>query len=336
MFTTRTRGGRDPGMGERARWNCEIGGALMLLRTAVAAGALVGWAAVAGAQSSPLWHEEKVKNFLPHMTSPEVAELLTRSDMALIPVPSIEQHGPQTPTGTDFYAGVERAKLIAQRTDVLVAPILFPGQSPYHMEFPGTITLSAETLERVYFEAAQSLIRHGFRRFLFLNSHAGNQYVTRFVVDRINQETPAVAIDLNDAVDSLSRRPPRQTSDTAGRSAPFDRHGGVGETSTALYLFPSLVQIDKAKTATLTLTPHLSALLPEVKAGDPAATTIFLAEGLKPKETGKHTSAAEMSTTGVWSERNPGEATAEQGRRATEAFVEAAVRFIERWKAVRP
>ena len=77
-------------------------------------------------------------------------------------------------------------------------------------------------------------------------------------------------------------------------------------------------------------------MLPQVVAGDPAATLIFLAEGLKPKETGKHTSAAEMSATGVWSERDPREASAEQGRRATEAFVDGAVKFIEKWKALRP
>ena len=42
-----------------------------------------------GAQSNPLWHEEKVKNYLPHMTWPEVRDLLTRTDMVLIPVPSL-------------------------------------------------------------------------------------------------------------------------------------------------------------------------------------------------------------------------------------------------------
>jgi creatinine amidohydrolase/Fe(II)-dependent formamide hydrolase-like protein len=66
------------------------------------------------------------------------------------------------------------------------------------------------------------------------------------------------------------------------------------------------------------------------------ATLIFLAEGLKARETGKGTSAGEMSTTGVWSERDPGEATAELGRRRTEAFVDAAVRFIDAWKRLRP
>src|SRR6187455_2868660 len=113
------------------------------------------------AQTSPLWSEQKVKNFLPHMTWPEVRDLLTRTDMVLIPIPALEQHGPQGPIGTDYYSGVEQSKLIAQRTDILVAPILLVGQSSYHLEFPGTIALSAETLQRVYFEAAQSLINQG-------------------------------------------------------------------------------------------------------------------------------------------------------------------------------
>lgn len=298
-------------------------------------------AASAIAQTNPLWHEQKVRNYLPHMTWPEVQDLLTRTDMALIPVPSLEQHGPQTPIGTDFYAGVEEAKLVAQRTDILVAPVLMAGQSPYHMEFPGTITLSPDTIERVYMEAAGSLIHHGFRRFLFLNSHRGNQYITRLVVDRINQETPAVAIDLGDAVAALDRGAAgssgaRGFSRAIADPQRFDRHAGVGETSTALYLFPSLVQLDKARRATLTMPEHLTKMLPEVVAGDPLDTMIFLAEGLKPKDTGKRTSTREMSSTGAWSNRDPKEATAEQGRRATEAFVDAAVRVIERWKALRP
>jgi len=289
--------------------------------------------AAASAQTNPLWNEAKVRNYLPHMTWPEVRDLLTRTDVAIIPVPSLEQHGFHGPIGTDYYIGVETAKLIAQRTDALVAPILMAGQSPYHMEMPGTITLSNETLERVYFEAAQSLIRHGFKRILFYNSHAGNQYMTRFVADRINQETAAVALELGDAADTMRSEPPARSTSSP---QPFDRHGGVGETARSLYLFPTLVQLSKAEPATLTFPPHLQQMLPLVRAGDRAATLVFLAEALKGKETGKHTSVAEMSTTGVWSERDPKDATAEQGRRATDAFVDAAVRFIERWKQLRP
>src|ERR1700694_5229866 len=88
--------------------------------------------AVLSAQTNLLWHEQKTKNFLPDMTWPEVQDLLTRTDMVILPVTSLEQHGPQLPIGTDYCIGIEEAKLIAQRTDVLVAPILLPGISPYY------------------------------------------------------------------------------------------------------------------------------------------------------------------------------------------------------------
>ena len=289
------------------------------------------------AQTNPLWSEQKVKNFLPHMTWPEVRDLLQRTDMVLIPMPALEQHGLHGPIGTDYYAGVETSKLIAQRTDILVAPILLVGQSPYHLEFPGTIALSSETLQRVYFEAAKSLIDQGFRRILLYSSHTGNQYVASFVADRINQETPAVALTLADGVAAM-RDAPRggQPTATSAQPALFDRHGGVGETSGALYLFPTLVQLERAERATLKVPPALSPLPPLVATGDRVATLVFLAEALKPKVTGKGTSTAELSTTGAWSERDPKDATAERGRRSTEAFVDGAVRFIERWKQLRP
>ena len=285
------------------------------------------------AQTNPLWHEQKIKNYLPHMTWPEVQDLLKRSDIAIIPIASIEQHGPQLPIGTDFLAATEKAMLIAQKTDVLVAPILLPGISPYHMEFPGTITLSSETVERVYFEAAQSLIKNGFRRILFLNGHAGNQYAVRFICDRINQETPGTALELGDAAapfQTRARGPARAASTT------FDRHAGTGETSGGLYLFPNLVNMGAAGKNDVTLPDHLAKMLPMVEAGDPTATQIFLAEALKPTETGKHTSTRDMTATGVWSNRDTRESTEARGREDTESFIAAAVQFIEKWKSLEP
>jgi len=282
------------------------------------------------AQPNPLWTEGKVKNYLPHMTWPEVEELSKKTDMVIIPVGSLEQHGHQLPIGTDSLNGIERAKLIAQRADVLVAPILFPGNSPYHLEFPGTITLSLETIQRVYVEAAQSLLKQGFRRFLILNSHGGNGAVSRFIADRINHETAGIAVELGEAAGPFRER----RSDPEPRE--FDRHGGVGETASSLYLTPSLVDLDAAVAAKLTMPDHLEAMIPAIEAGDATALRVFLAEGLKAKETGKHTSAREMSTTGVWSERDPKEATLEQGKSEAEAFVDAAVKFIERWNELRP
>lgn len=288
----------------------------------------------ANAQTNPLGGPSKTRNYLPHMTRPEVEDLLTRTDMVIIPVASLEQHGTHLPIGTDFLNGEERAKLIAQRADVLVAPILLPGQSPYHMEFAGTVTLPSTLIQEVYVEAARSLMRHGFKRFLILNAHGGNNAISTFIVDRINQETGGIAVKLNDVVGPFLDR---TASRTLPRDVPaFDRHGGTGETAESLYLIPGLVDLEGVEAATLTLPPHLEAMLPAVAAGDPTATTVFLAEGLKDSATGKGTSAAEMSTTGVWGVVDPAEASLERGRASTEAFVDAAVAFIARWNELRP
>lgn len=289
---------------------------------------------VASAQTPELPPVLKVRNYLPHMTRPEVEDLLTRTDMVIFPVGALEQHGTHLPIGTDHLNGVERAKRVAQRADVLVAPILLPGQSPYHMEFAGTVTLPSTLVQEVYVESAKSLIRHGFKRFLILNAHGGNRAITTFIVDRINQETEGIAVDLGAVAGPLTvrERDPEPTP-----SVPvLDRHGGTGETSRSLYLIPALVDLDAIEVAQLTMPAHMEAMLPEVLAGDPTALAVFLAEGLKDEVTGKGTSAAQMSTTGVWGERDPAEATIERGRTMTESFVDAAVAFMARWNELRP
>jgi creatinine amidohydrolase len=280
------------------------------------------------AQTSPLWTQQKVRNYLPHMTTLEVEQFLERSDMVIIPVASLEQHADHLPIGTDFINGVERAKLIAQERDILVAPILMAGQSPYHMGFPGTVTLKAETIIQVHLEAVESLIRHGFHRFIIMNAHGGNRAISTLLVDQINQTTSGVAVSYGEALRPFlapAKEPP---------SSVLDRHGGTQETSSSLYLMPDLVQLDKAIAADLTLPPHLDAMLPEVVAKDPTALMLFLAEGLKAEETGKRTSSAEMSTTGVWGTRHPAEATAARGEAETQRHIDAAVAFIDRWNAL--
>ena len=277
------------------------------------------------AQTNPLWTQQKVRNYLPHMTAPEVEALLTRTDMVIIPVASLEQHGNHLPIGTDFINGVERCKLIAQERDILVAPVLMAGQSPYHMGFAGTITLSAETILKVHLEAVESLIKHGFKRFVIMNAHGGNRAISTLLVDQINQTTAGVAVSFGEAI-----RPFMEPS-SAAPSTVLDRHGGTGETSNSLYLMPTLVQLDKAVPAELTLPRHLEDMLPEVIEGEPTALMLFLAEGLKAEETGKKTSSVEMSTTGVWGERDPREGSAERGEDITRRTISAAVKFIDRW-----
>lgn len=277
------------------------------------------------AQTNPLWKENKVKNYLPHMTVPEVESFLKRSDMAIIPIGALEQHSSHLPIGTDFINGKELCKLIAQERDILVAPVLMAGQSPYHMAFAGSITLSAETILNVHMEAVTSLIQHGFKRFIFMNSHGGNSAITTFLVDQINQKTTAVAVDYSVAVKPFLKAGEKK------EATDLDRHAGTGETSNSMYLMPSLVQIDKATTPTLTLPEHLAKMLPEVIKEEPTAKLLFLSEGLKAKDTGKKTSTKEMTKTGVWGTLNPNEATAERGAGNIKIEIEACIGFIDKW-----
>ena len=297
------------------------------IATTVAAVAGLLAASLASAQTNPLWTQEKVKNYLPHMSVPEVEAFVRKSDLVIIPLGALEQHGDHLPIGTDFINGVERCKLIAQERDILVAPVLMAGQSPYHMGFAGTISLKAETILDVHLQAVESLIRHGFKRFIIMNAHGGTRAITTLLVDQINQTTAGVAVSFGAAVG------PFMEPSSAPPSAVLDRHAGTPETSNSLYLMPSLVQMDEVGPVGLTLPDHLDAMLPDVVAGDPTALRLFLAEGLKAEETGKRTSSAEMSPTGVWGERDPRESSAARGADQMRRTIDAAVQFIDRWNA---
>lgn len=279
--------------------------------------------------TNPLWSQQKAKNYLPHMTYKEVEAFLEKSDMVIIPIGAIEQHSNHLPLGTDIINGVERCKLIAEQRDILVSPIIFPGQSPYHMGFAGTITLEPQTIVDIHMQAVKSLIKHGFGRFMIMSAHGGNGAIVKYIVDQINQTTSGVGVDFYEAVAPFF---PKQSNEQDPKNKVLDRHAGTPETSSSMYLMPSLVQIEKAVQPTkLKLPAHLDKMVPQMLDGDPTAKLLFLSEGLKAEETGKKTSTAEMTGTGVWGERHPSEASVERGKQGTEALVNAAVQFIDKW-----
>ena len=276
--------------------------------------------------ANPLFSEKKVKNYLPQMTWVEVEQALTHTDAIIIPLGSIEQHGRHLPLGTDTYEAVETAKLIAQKADVLVAPVVTAGLSPHHMGFPGTITLSPETFEAVVFETAQSLIRHGFRKILIFNGHGGNNVSVANIIQKINQTTRAAAFDLGRI--EIARQEPLYPP------IPWDVHAGVEETSMMLYLAGSLVDMSKAVNPKLSFPPDV-AQMDALGKSDPAMAKLAEDMRFRPFETGKKTSTREMTDTGSVTTGDIRTATAERGRRELDGFVDAAAKFIEAWRSIK-
>ena len=287
---------------------------------------IVGAAAAAFAQNpnaDPLFGEKKIKNYLPHMTWVEVEAALKHTDAVIIPVGSIEQHGRHLPLGTDSTEAIEVAKLIAQKADVLVAPVVLAGLSSHHMGFPGTITLSPETFEAVVYETATSLIKHGFRKILLYNGHGGNATSVAAIIQKIDQTTPATAFDLGKV--EVARKEPIYPP------IPWDVHAGIEETSLMLYLAGSLVNMSEAVNPVLTFPAEVTALDALGKA-DPALAELAREMRFRPQDTGKKTSTREMSDTGSVTTGDLRRASAERGRREIEGFIDAAARFIEAWR----
>lgn len=113
---------------------------------------------------------------LEDMIWPEVEEALPEIEIALVPVGSCEQHGPNTTFVTDTARAYAFAKLLGERMgrQLLVCPPVGYGVSTHHMMFPGTITLSCETYINVLKDIAIALHAHHIPRIVFLNGHGGN------------------------------------------------------------------------------------------------------------------------------------------------------------------
>jgi creatinine amidohydrolase len=112
---------------------------------------------------------------LDRMSWPEVqAELAAGRDTVVMAFGATEQHGPHMPLATDALIGDHLARLVADELNAFLAPTVRVGCSEHHLEFPGTLSISAQTFHAVVADLVRSLARGGFRRVVLLPTHGGN------------------------------------------------------------------------------------------------------------------------------------------------------------------
>ena len=184
------------------------------------------------------------RRYWQEMTTEEFAALDADQVIAVLPIASIEQHGPHLPVCTDACANqavIERTlELLPDDLPVIVLPMMPVGKANEHSAFPGTLSLSSETVQRLWTEIAESVHRVGIRKLVFFNSHGGNGRILPVVAREIRARLDMLVILAN------------LRSDIPGDLFPeeerrFGIHGGSIETSRMLYLRPDLVNMSKAE-----------------------------------------------------------------------------------------
>jgi creatinine amidohydrolase len=131
-----------------------------------------------------------------NLTFTDINNYLAKKDLIIVPMASLEQHGPHLPLYTDTVTSVEMSKRVAEMIAVLHTPPIWMGYSPQHMHEPGkgrgTITMRSSTVLAIMYDTARSLIHHGFNRIIFMNGHGSNVKIVDPILRKLRYETGAL------------------------------------------------------------------------------------------------------------------------------------------------
>lgn len=130
------------------------------------------------------------------MTSAEVKSHIARSPGVILPIGSIEQHGPTGLVGTDALCAEAIASEAGRRGNILVAPTLNYAPAQFNMAFSGTISIRVRTLMTLIEDIVDSLHRQRIRGIYFLNAHGANlaaiKGATHDIYSRLQEEAPLI------------------------------------------------------------------------------------------------------------------------------------------------
>ena len=173
----------------------------------------------------------------------ELLAALEDDPVVIVPVGSVEQHGPHCPQDVDISGPYHIAIATADAINdfpVIVAPPVMYGFTHYNMGEVGTITLKLELFIELLCDISRSLWANGFKRIILLNGHGGNMAPTWTASVKLAEEDVwALALTYWNMVPDELLAWSEADEGSIG-------HGGEWETSLQLHLRPHLVDMDLA------------------------------------------------------------------------------------------
>ena len=105
---------------------------------------------------------------------PDLRKMIKKKkQIAIIPVGSIEQHGPHLPISTDSDIVTEIASKLSDRVKGILLPTISYGISDEHFPF-FNLSIKKSTLSRILEDICESLIKNGISKIIIINGHYGN------------------------------------------------------------------------------------------------------------------------------------------------------------------
>ncbi len=187
---------------------------------------------------------ERKSYFYHHHTWPELGEVAKRQPVVVLPIGSVEDHGPHLPLDTDNFVIWSICEEAARRAggDILLMPLIPYGFETHHMDFHGTIDVRVESLLHFVLDITKSVAHHGFERILIADGHGSNMPILELVARRTILETKSLCGCF--IWPSLAKKEIQQVRQS-GRGGMA--HAGELETSVYLHLDGERVQFDKAR-----------------------------------------------------------------------------------------
>lgn len=178
----------------------------------------------------------KPSHWWQEMSYVDVMEHAKKCDIAILPIGSIEMHGPHCPTGHDTFQLFPMLDAVAEQTDAMLLPPLWFGAHPHHhWGFPGTVPLQNSTLAEVLKDIVRGVKVAGYNKVIFFFGH-GQAFVTNYVVQDLGREGYYV---LSVMFQNMVRDVHNDIFET-----PF-WHADEAETSIAMYAFGDLVDMSR-------------------------------------------------------------------------------------------